>query len=139
MTVSHSDSWQLAPRPPCGPWGSLRKYCRQDETLAPIALEQVRRFGGVLEHPVGSLLFKKYDLPRPGELPDAFGGVTIRVNQVAWGHACVKPTWLYVVRCDMVRALDGLRTGGTPTRRRTPPDFAAWLVAIARTAKTGAQ
>ena len=33
--------------PPCGPWGLLAEFCRlQDSTLAPLAVGQVRGFGG---------------------------------------------------------------------------------------------
>jgi hypothetical protein len=34
--------------PPCGPWGNWAWKCKQDPTLAPLALKQVRRWGGVL-------------------------------------------------------------------------------------------
>lgn len=137
--------------PPCGPWGHLRGLCRlQDATLAPLAVGQVRRWGGLLEHPVGSRLWAACGLPAPGEGPDEWGGVTIRVEQVAWGHACRKPTLLYLVGLDPAEALASARTGGQPThgiasrarrggllapsaaiRRRTPPAFAEWLVGLA--------
>lgn len=140
--------------PPCGPWGLLAEFCRlQDSTLAPLAVGQVRGFGGVLEHPVGSRLWEHCNLPPPGEGPDEHGGVTIRVEQVAWGHTCRKPTLLYLVGCDLDFVRATIRTGGTPThgisskarrgallapssaaRRKTPLAFAEWLVAIARTA-----
>ena len=79
--------------------------------------------------------------------------MTIRVEQVAWGHTCRKPTLLYLVGCDLDFVRATIRTGGTPThgisskarrgallapssaaRRKTPLAFAEWLVAIARTA-----
>ena len=143
---------------PCGPWGHLRALCRyQRRDLAPLAIRQVRRWGGVFEHPQGSLLWREQDLalPRPGVPPDRYGGVTISVEQVAWGHACRKPTWLYLVGIDLEFALAGVRTGGLPThgiasrarrggllapsaevRRRTPPAFAEWLVALARSVES---
>lgn len=140
--------------PPCGPWGLLSKLCRlQDATLAPLAVEQVRTYGGALEHPVGSRLWTACGLPAPGEGPDDFGGVTIRVEQVAWGHTCRKPTLIYLVGCDLDFVRTTIRTGGTPThgisskarrgallapssaaRRKTPLAFAEWLVAIAERA-----
>ena len=86
--------------PPCGPWGRL-KFCSQEgeaiKALGPIAVDQARTWGGVLEHPRGSKLFAAMGMPRPGELPDRFGGITIEVNQVEWGHVARKPTWLYMV------------------------------------------
>lgn len=91
--------------PPCGPWSKQRRnYKGAEHDLAPRALEQVRQFGGVLEHPAGSRLFEwdayegpEVPPPKPGEEPDQWGGYTIAVQQVEWGHVCRKPTWLYVV------------------------------------------
>lgn len=144
--------------PPCGPYGQLRKQCtKQDATLAPLAVEQVRRWHGVLEHPRGSKLWPTCGLPRPGDAPDAWGGWTIEVEQVAWGHACRKPTWLYFVGVSRELVEATRRTGGEPTheiaggstagtqrrgrrtasaemRRRSPPEFAAWLVMLAASA-----
>lgn len=142
--------------PPCGPWGSLRHLSKNDDpALAPLAVEQVRRWGGVLEHPRGSRLFDALGLSKPGQLPDATGGMTIEVNQVDWGHACAKPTWLYLVGVRLAR--HPRMPPGTPThgiwygdferagragprlkgaskeiRRRTPPAFADFLVGVAR-------
>ncbi len=138
--------------PPCGPWGRLRFMCsKQDPSCGPRAVEQVRAFGGVLEHPADSTLWRHCCLPRPGELPDAFGGRTFLVRQVAWGHCCEKPTWLYVVNVPARLVVDGLRTGGVATHRvtsgprgpqlptatklkriHTPPLFAEYLVRLAR-------
>ena len=139
--------------PPCGPWGSLRHLCKyQDPGCAPRAVEQVRRWGGVLEHPAGSKLWGHCRLPLPGELPDEDGGITIEVEQVRWGHPCRKRTWLYLVGAvpgPIPPSRDpthwasggGSGTGKTPPgikvasaqqRRRTPPAFAQWLVTLAR-------
>lgn len=74
-----------------------------DSHCALRAVEQVRRFGGVLEHPAESKLFgapglhEGDALPLPGELPDAFGGYTVEVDQVEFGHCARKTTWLYIV------------------------------------------
>lgn len=84
--------------PPCGPWGRLKRFChKQDASLAPLAVAQVRRWGGVLEHPAWSTLWDHCRLPRPGELPDEHGGWTLEVRQVDFGHVAAKPTWLYIV------------------------------------------
>jgi hypothetical protein len=104
--------------PPCGPWGRLRHLYRGgegDATCGPIAVGQVRMYGGALEHPRYSQLWKYAGLPLPEDPPDAFGGRTYEVEQVAWGHVARKKTWLYVVGVPdhVVRA--GVRTGGTPT------------------------
>lgn len=146
--------------PPCGPWGNLRAFCtKQDRSLAPVAVEQVRRWGGVLEHPQGSKLWPECGLPKPGEPPDASGGFSVQVEQVAWGHKATKATWLYFVGVDRNLVERTRRTGGTPThvvsqtrgknarglkrlgddvRHLTPPAFAEWLVTLVRTVREGA-
>lgn len=91
--------------PPCRAWGRLRAFAkpRDDEkALALFAVEQVRRFGGVLEHPAASTLWAAASLPRPGcgvVERDVFGGWSIQVPQFWWGHRAFKSTWFYVVGC----------------------------------------
>lgn len=148
--------------PPCGPWSTLRTLSREGDAvraLAPHAVEMVRRYGGVLEHPRGSRLWEHVGLPRPGDLPDAWGGLTYEVQQVDWGHVARKRTWLYVVGVapgDMPPApppgepthwASGVHTPGSrgkpppgikicsaQQRRRTPEAFARWLVTVAQRA-----
>ncbi|MDE2441397.1 MAG: hypothetical protein KGP14_10255 [Betaproteobacteria bacterium] len=87
--------------PPCRAWGQLRALAnpRPDEkALAIYAVEQVRKFGGVLEHPKNSTLWPTLGLPRPGER-DEFGGWTLPIYQRWWGHRAEKPTLLYIVGC----------------------------------------
>lgn len=156
----YSGPWPVVAHPPCGPWGNFKHMCtRQDRELALLGVAQVRRWGGVLEHPYGSSLFGQV-LPRPGELPDAWGGRTFDMRQVDWGHACIKPTRLYVVGVSPSVVFAGIRFGGQPThrmtngqrgasargdlkrasaemRRRTPLAFAEWLVSLARSVTLG--
>lgn len=149
--------------PPCGPWGALKHLNKkQNKDCGPHAVALVRRNGGVLEHPAGSGLFSHCGMPRPGGLPDAWGGVTYEVCQVDWGHVARKRTWIYVVgvpiealpRAPAPRAPThwvsggrnpdrkgsgglvppGVRICSAQQRRRTPVDFARWLLAIARAA-----
>jgi hypothetical protein len=91
----------IVAHPPCGPWGRLAHMCRhQDVTLAPIAVRQVQRWGGVLEHPADSRLWPHCGLPLPGGQGDLFsprGDHTIEIEQWWWGHPMPKRTWLYVV------------------------------------------
>jgi hypothetical protein len=154
---TYAGPYPVVAHPPCGPWGSLKHLCARahEKELAPLAVAQVRQFGGVLEHPRRSLLWKHCALPLPGELPDAWGGVTIEVNQCDWGHACAKPTWLYLVGIRLSRyprmpkrepthgiwygdferagrAGPRLRGASKEIRRRTPPAFAEFLVSLAR-------
>ena len=109
--------------PPCGPWGKLAFVSvKQDPTCGPRAVAQVRRWGGVLEHPQGSRLFRRCGMPHPVELPDEWGGRTIEVEQVKWGHVARKRTWLYLVGVAKVPPdppprepthwCSGFRTGG---------------------------
>lgn len=151
----------IVAHPPCGPWGRLRHLSRKDSPEhAPLAVGFVRICGGVLEHPAGSLLWKHCELPAVGAPPDAFGGYSIEVCQCDWGHVAQKRTWLYIVGCspDLLpprpaprepthwisggRGRAGKKAKTTPVppgikvcsaqqRRRTPPAFAEWLIAIA--------
>lgn len=140
--------------PPCGPWGMFAWRYKGGEGAMEAglrAVEQIREFGGVLEHPVNSKLWKALDLPKPGDPPDEYGGWTLRVHQVDWGHPAQKPTWLYIVGVHpddvpqmpppraathvMVRKVSN--TNELPEvpkakRHLTPPAFAKWLVALAR-------
>lgn len=155
--------------PPCGPWSAHWAHAakRDPKELAPLAVHQVRRWGGILEHPAHSRLWKEMDLPpaRPLDKPGLFDhplDYSIEVEQGWWGHLSRKPTWLYVVgiprgaivlpppvipppgperplRHDPRRArpyqLSTWDCLSPSARKRTPPDFAAWLVALARQAK----
>jgi len=150
---TYAGPWPVVAHPPCGPWGRLKHLCtKQARDLAPLAVEQVRRWGGVLEHPQASGVWKHCQLPKPGELPDAWGGRTIEVRQVDWGHGCIKPTWLYLVGVSRIglsppkrqpthRMTNGPRGPSARTdlvrasaeiRRRTPEAFARWLISLAQ-------
>lgn len=123
--------------PPCGPYSKQRhNYRGAEHDCAPRALEQVRQFGGALEHPAESKFWTYASLPLPakplslmgghgwrgGEMyaglmveTDSFGGFTVAVEQCAWGHVARKPTWLYFVGVDLKLVVDTLKVGGTPT------------------------
>lgn len=149
--------------PPCRAWGRLRALAnpRPDEkALALWAVDQVRKFGGVLEHPAGSTLWKEKPLPAPGRR-DEFGGWTLPVFQSDWGHRAEKATFLYIVGCapadlpEMPLALgeathvigaSGRRSDGGRLRKgdrgwrpevtkaereHTPPALAQWLCEVA--------
>lgn len=139
---AYDGPWPIVAHPPCGPWGQLRHLCRlQDPTCGPRAVEQVRRWGGVLEHPAHSKLWDRCGLPKPNRMyefdrepgvpnhpprfafgdsdVDAWGGRTYYVEQVDWGHCARKATWLYVVGLVSQLRIENLlvsRAGtGTPT------------------------
>ena len=140
-------SYPVIAHPPCRGWGRYahKAKVRPGETdLAFHALQLVRTFGGILEHPAYSGFWKAALIPRPGEPPDCFGGYTIVVNQVDWGHRALKPTWLYLCGIDRA-ALPPFPEPGVPVntvenmwrgeRERTPARFAAWLVQAAKRAR----
>lgn len=148
------------------PWGDLAHLSKgNNKDCAPLAVEHVRRYGGVLEHPHRSKLWSAMGLPVPGG-HDEFGFV-IQIDQVSRGHVARKRTRLYFVGVDRSLVDATKRTGGVAThwicgsrvrkdhtaptggicppgiklcssqqRRRTPPAFADWLVGLARSAWT---
>lgn len=106
----------IVAHPPCGPWSRLKHLYKGDEhSCAPLAVEHVRQWGGVLEHPRDSKLWPYCQLPKPGELLDAFGGFTLEIDQCAWGHVARKRTWLYVVGLERELVAAEIREGGSPT------------------------
>jgi len=127
--------------PPCRAWGRLRSFAKprpDEKALAFFAVDQVRRCGGVLEHPYASSLWPQAGLPRPGHR-DAFGGYTLPVYQGHWGHRAPKATWLYIVGVEPSNlpeiafelALPAGRIAdhcSKEEREATPPLFALWLV-----------
>lgn len=143
----YTGPYPVIAHPPCGPWGMMAYYStKQDPECALKAIEQVRLYGGILEHPQASNLFYRY-LPLPREDADSYGGYTIKVNQVEWGHLCKKPTWLYCVgikrelafriKPPFPKAKRKYHIGGdtaTPPQYRhlTPRPFAEWLVSLVK-------
>lgn len=163
---TYGGPWPVIAHPSCGPWGRLRHLYRGGEgsrELALIAVEQVRRWGGVLEHPRYSQLWKFVGLPLPGEPADAYGGWTIEVAQVDWGHPARKWTWLYIVggvpgpmptprepthwisggrgrvgkKANTTPVPAGIKVCSAQQHRRTPIAFAEWLIELASQASTG--
>lgn len=149
--------YPIVAHPPCGPWSSLRSLSKETtKDCAPHAVELVRRLGGVLEHPRGSKLFDHVPLPKPGDLPDEYGGLSFEVSQCDWGHVARKRTWLYIVGVPLsalpvnpphrepTHWVSGVHTPGArgkppsgikicsaEQRRRTPIEFARCLINIA--------
>lgn len=97
--------------PPCERWGRywsggpsarIRRELGDDDGCFKSALESVRAYGGILEHPEASHAFKKFYLPIPDfnggwTDPDLFRGMSCCVSQGHYGHAARKMTWLYYV------------------------------------------
>ncbi|PZU51886.1 MAG: hypothetical protein DI561_15030 [Thauera sp.] len=143
--------------PPCRAWGSLRHFAKprpDEKVLALFAVDQVRRWGGVLEHPAASTLWPVAGLPEPGQF-DEFGGWTLPIDQDWFGHRAEKRTKLYIVGCaprsippimfkleeptHVVSPSSRIRKGmpayrpqlRKAEREHTPPDLARWLVDLA--------
>lgn len=105
--------------PPCQRWGKLwagqplwikrtgeRKIKGDDNGCFAAALEAVRTYGGVLEHPWGSHAWPHFGLnvpPRSGGwvMADFIGGWTCCVEQGQYGHYARKPTLLYAFGTDL--------------------------------------
>lgn len=158
--------------PPCARWcrfapGIAAQYgdgyaVGDDGGCFAAALNAVRRFGGVLEHPAYSLAWARFGLPRPTSsggwttsLLD--GGASCYVEQGRYGHPVKKATWLYAfdveltpLRCgkrhdhepDAVRWARVRYPGDDQRERvvasevaRTPVEFRDALIAMARSAR----
>lgn len=94
--------------PPCERWGrywsggpsaKVRRKLGDDGGCFDAALEAVRTFGGVLEHPEASRAWHVYALPRPqragGWQRGLCGGWSCCIEQGGYGHQARKLTWLY--------------------------------------------
>lgn len=161
---SYAGELPVVAHPPCRAWGQLRKLANPapgEKDLAFFAVEQVRRCGGVLEHPKASTLWDAANLPAVGEF-DEWGGWTLPIFQSWWGHRAEKATKLYIVGClpsqiptmplllgdaSHVCGSQGRRRDGTrlkkgmpgwrpeitrAEREHTPHDLAIWLCELAK-------
>jgi hypothetical protein len=113
----YAGPYPVVAHPPCGPWSSLRGlYKGNEHDCAGRALELVRTFGGVLEHPHKSKFWAHSGVQPPNvQEADAFGGFTVDVDQCAWGHVARKRTRLYFVGVSRELVESTVRTGGEPT------------------------
>lgn len=82
----YAGPWPIVAHPTCGPWGKLAWRSRQDKSHGELAMYLVQQFGGVVEQPLGSCLFRQLGKP---------GALTERVNQGDYGFPGLKPTILY--------------------------------------------
>ncbi len=117
--------------PPCQRWGKMwfgqpltvkltgvRKVKGDDDGCFASALDAVRAFGGVLEHPWGSHAWPHFGINIPSRsggwiAADFHGGWTCCVEQGKYGHYARKPTLLYVAGVD---SLPELRWGHSEAR-----------------------
>lgn len=150
--------------PDCSSWCQLahinqKRYGHKvgdDGGCFAAALDSVRLYGGVLEHPAFSYAWYAFELDRPAHgcwQKSLCGGWVTQVSQCAYGHRAQKLTWLYYVGSSAPPSLDWSLP--TPTAQvsfcknhgnsalprlskkeasRTPIAFRDLLISIARSA-----
>jgi hypothetical protein len=168
----YAGPWPVVAHPPCQRWCRFAKQVEQlhgykvgdDGGCFESALQAVRTYGGVLEHPAGSLAWPYFGLPTPGSslgwttsmMDD---GASCYVEQGRYGLPMRKQTWLYAYGVELPtlrwgRQIDSeggaFKWGsylykGAPNRNRprlsaaildqTPPEFRDVLLGMARTAQ----
>lgn len=166
----YAGPWPVVAHPPCARWCRLAGLVEarygikrgEDGGVFAFALQAVRRWGGVLEHPAYSdawLAHGLIDPPRSGWSRVLDGGWVCQVNQSSYGHPAQKATWLYAfgiaspprMRWGLPRDRSsmalvswcGNHTKLGDTRRRllkwersrTPEPFRDLLLSIARSAQ----
>jgi hypothetical protein len=110
----YAGPYPVVAHPPCERWGSYwsggpawkgpRKQLGDDGGCFASALECVRAYGGVLEHPKGSKAWQAYGLQQPPhsggwiDAGDDYAGITCCVEQGNYGHTARKASWLYSTR-----------------------------------------
>ena len=105
--MTYRGPWPVVAHPPCPRWGRMAALVeslggakrRDDGGTFAFALECVRAYGGVLEHPAVSDAWRAFLLPAPpacgGWVRDIYGCWSCHVEQGHYGHRAPKPTWLY--------------------------------------------
>lgn len=111
----YNGPYAVVAHPPCERWGrfwhgSPRRPHQfklgDDGGCFAAALDAVRRWGGVLEHPADSKAWQAFELNKPPRTggwvtADWLGGATCYVEQGFYGHVARKPTWLYAHGVDL--------------------------------------
>lgn len=109
--------WPVVAHPPCARWCMLAGLTQarhglkrgEDGGCFESALNSVRRFGGVLEHPAHSRAWFAFGLPKPhpdgGWQRGLCGGWACQVEQGRYGHPARKATWLYAYGIDSAPSL----------------------------------
>ena len=144
--------------PPCDRWHQLSAVnakrwgfqINADDGCFVAALNTVRAYGGVLEHPAESRAFKFHNIPEPTFgywQRTIYGDWVTEVWQSAYGHRARKRTWLLYHGDIPPPALTWRRSAGThqigyfdrklpqlprAERSRTPTEFRDMLLSLAR-------
>lgn len=103
----YTGPWSVVAHPPCSRWCALafvvqKRYgyrVGDDGGCFMAALDAVRTWGDVLEHPAYSYAWRAFGLPRPeaGRWVQREGAWVTQVAQRNYGHRARKLTWLYYV------------------------------------------
>lgn len=152
--LNFKGGFSIVAHPPCRAWGQLRHFANPlpgEKEYARFCIREIRRNGGVLEHPKNSMLWSDMNLPE-GQEVDEFGGFTLHIDQFWWGHKARKATKLYICGIDKkdvpVMPLDlgepeyvvsRSKTKHAPRKKEiskrereaTPVMFAQWLIKLA--------
>jgi hypothetical protein len=169
----YAGPWPVVAHPPCSRWCRLAGLVQarwghrkgEDGGCFAAALRDVRRYGGVLEHPAYSDAWAAFNLPEPvrsGGWSRGFcGGWSAHIEQGRYGHRAKKATWLYAfgvtlsdlrwgsshqAKSDALVSWCGNHTSkfdkrpriGKAAASRTPEEFRDLLLSMARSARTEA-
>lgn len=115
----YNGPYPVIAHPPCQRWGKMwfgspsyvartgiRKKKGDDGGCFEAALNVVRQYGGVLEHPYSSHAWPHFGLNKPPRTggwikADHYGGYTCCVEQGRYGHWIRKPTYLLAYKTDL--------------------------------------
>jgi hypothetical protein len=155
--------------PPCSRWCRLAGLVEarwghkrgEDGGCFAAALDAVRAYGGVLEHPAWSDAWATFYLPVPpregGWVGGTCGGFSCYVEQGRYGHVAKKATWLYAYGVELpelrwghesdqrsaalvswcgnhVKSGENRPRVGKAAAARTPEEFRDILLGMARSA-----
>ena len=122
----YAGPYPVVAHPPCQRWCRFAKGIEKihgykvgdDGGCFEAALDAVRTYGGVLEHPAHSLAWPKFGLPIPpksgGWVTNIGGGWAAYVEQGRYGHPMRKATWLFFHSGDDEHGPSELRWGFQP-------------------------
>ncbi len=109
----YAGPWPVVAHPPCARWSRLAGFTEarfglmrgEDGGCFASALQSVRAYGGVLEHPAHSAAWDRYDLPEPlwrgGWNLGLDGGASCYIEQGRYGLPVKKGTWLYAYGVEL--------------------------------------
>ena len=108
---NYAGPWPVVAHPPCSRWCRLAAVNEKrwgamrgdDGGCFGSALNSVRAWGGVLEHPAYTDAWQAFGLARPhgsGWQATIDGGWVCHVEQAHYGHRAKKATWLYAYGVD---------------------------------------